>query len=260
MPKVSESRFWQPLLSKYSRSPSVALCRIPEVEYLSSVPLVDPVVDHCCGDGYIADLCYPGRKMEAGVDLSAPALELARQRGIYNRIVQTDAGKSVPLDTGSVSTVLNNSGIEHIDNIAGALSEVGRILKGGGIFHFTVLNSRYFDWWPRSSQERDEYIKYQPYHTIWDEKGWTEALNRAGFAKVVFRDYFPKPTAQVLADYDYRYSAFYIKRRFSPGVAATMIAPASLLESRWRDRFGGLEWVAPAGQGAGFLVSATRAG
>lgn len=258
MSKVRDSRFWEPLLERYPRSPSIALCRVPEVEYLSELQLQSPVVDHCCGDGYIASLCFPGVRLDAGVDFSGPALAIASGRGRYGRLVQADAGKHVPLESGSMATVINNSGMEHIENLDGAVREIARILRPGGRVHFNVLNSRYFDWWPHSAAARARYRAFQPFHHALDEAGWSRVLNAHGLLAVSFRDYFPRRTAEVLADYDYRYSAFYFRRRLSPLVALTTVAPARLLRDRWRRLFGDLDWTAPPGSGAGFMISAMR--
>ena len=259
MPIVRDSRFWETLLARYPRSPSIALCRVPEVEYLSALSLQEPVLDHCCGDGYIAELCFPDTRIEAGVDLNESALEVARQRGKYRRVLHADAGKKIPLETASIGTIFNNSGIEHIDNLDGAIAEIARVVRPGGQVHFNVLNSRYFDWWPHGAETALDYRRYQPFHHALDEHGWTLKLESHGFGGVRFRDYFPRAAAEILADYDYRYSAFYFRRRMSPAVALSVIAPAGVLRSRWRRLFGDLEWQADPGQGAGFLVSATRA-
>jgi SAM-dependent methyltransferase len=258
MPKVRESRYWETLLDRYPRSPSIALCRVPEVEFLASLELKEPVLDHCCGDGYIAEVCFPGRILEAGVDFSEPALAISRQRGKYRNVVHADAGKHIPVPDASFGTVFNNSGIEHIDNLDGAIREISRVLKPGGTAHLNVLNSRYFDWWPHPPDTAADYRRYQPFHHALDEAGWSAALERHGLGQVRFRDYFPRPTAEVLADYDYRYSAFYFRRRLSPAVGLTVVAPPGMLRARWRQRFGDLEWMAAPGQGAGFMITATR--
>jgi SAM-dependent methyltransferase len=258
MPKIQESRYWETLLAHYPRSPSIAMCRVPEVEYLASLRAEDPVLDHCCGDGYIADLCYPGTTLAAGVDLDEPALELARRRGKYRQLMHADAGKRIPAADATFAMVFNNSGIEHIDDLDGAIAEIARVLRPGGHVHLNVLNSRYFDWWPLEAASAADYRRYQPFRHAMDETGWSGVLGRHGFTDVRFRDYFPRATAEVLAGYDYRYSAFYFRRRFSVGVALTVAAPKGFLRARWRRLFGNLEWEAGPRSGAGFLVSAKR--
>ena len=115
-----------------------------------------------------------------------------------------------------------------------------------------------FEWWPRGRDTAADYRRYQPFHHGLDEAGWCTVFARHGLHDVQFRNYFPRATAEVLADYDYRYSAFYFRRRLSPLVGLTVFAPTGILRNRWRRTFGELEWEAPPGKGAGFLISATR--
>jgi SAM-dependent methyltransferase len=259
MSSLAASRYFAPLLDFYARSPSIAVCRVAVLELLASLRLDGAkVLDHCCGDGYIASLAYPGRRLDAGVDLNARYLAAARARGNYDRLECADASRRLPFDAESFDVVLNNSAIEHIPDLDGVLAEIVRVLRPRGRLHFNVLNTRFFDWWPLPPATLAAYRQFQPFYHAFDETGWSAVLERHGFRDVSFRDYFPRAAATVLADYDYRYSAFYLRRRPSPGVIAAALAPRSLLVSRWARHFGGLEWAAEPGQGAGFLVSAVR--
>jgi SAM-dependent methyltransferase len=259
MSAVRDSAYWEPLLRRYARSPSIALCRVPELELLRSIELTGAVLDHCCGDGYIAALAFPGRIIDAGVDVSEKALAAARQRGNYARLECSDAGNTLPFAASSFGTVLNNSGIEHIPDLERAVAEVARVLRPGGRFHFNVLNRRYFEWWPRDAHSAREYREFQPFFHALSEAEWTDVLTRNGFEAVSFQDYFGRPAARLLADYDYRFSAFYLRRRIRPDVLLAAALPAGVARARWRAAFGSLEWRAAPRQGAGFLVSATRA-
>lgn len=258
MTVLENSQFFPMLIRRYSRSPSVALCRVPELELLSRLALEEPVLDHCCGDGFVASTAFPGRVLDAGVDLDAAALETARRQGTYRQIVCADASKELPLDPESFGTVINNSGIEHIPDLEGALAQIARVLRPGGYFHFNVLNSRYFDWWPLAANTASEYRDFQPFPHALDEEGWTAALEPHGFADVGFQAYFPRSSATILADYDYRYSAFYCRRKPSAGVLFAQITPRTWLARRWRRLFGALAWDAMDRQGAGFMVTARK--
>jgi len=121
---------------------------VPELELFSRLELHGAVLDHCCGDGYIVEQAFPGRILDAGVDLSDKALDSARRRGNYTHLEQADAGSALPFASGSFGTVLNNSGIEHIADLARAVAEVARVLHPGGHFLYTDLRARHLiaDW------------------------------------------------------------------------------------------------------------------
>ena len=57
--KVGTSRFWSLLWTRSTLAPSVALCRVPELEYAATLDVTGRVLDHCCGDGMFASLAWP---------------------------------------------------------------------------------------------------------------------------------------------------------------------------------------------------------
>lgn len=259
MKTVKESQFFETLLKFYVRSPSVALCRVPELELLSQVQLEKPVLDHCCGDGYIASTAFPQTIIDAGVDISQKQLDIANLRGNYQYLKQADAGVALPFRDGEFTTVINNSGIEHIPNLEVAIAEIARVLRVGGKVYLNVLNSRYFDRWPLSSETASNYRNFQPFYHALDEKSWCDVLERHKLKDVTFIDYFPESTSKVLASLDYRYSAHYFRKRISPLLILERFMPASWLAQRWRTMLGNLQWQAAPGTGSGFLISATKA-
>jgi len=255
---LSSSRFFAPLVQKYPRSPSIVICRVPELELLSQVSLDGPVLDHCCGDGWIAATAWGGRHLDTGTDISRPALKRAEQSGLYREVRWADAGVALPFADGAFRTVVNNSGIEHIPDLDRAVAEIARVLQPGGSLHFNVLNQRYFDWWPLAPDTAAAYRRFQPFHHALDEPGWSRVLTRHGFASPSFRDYFTRDVAQTLAELDYRYSAHHFGQQRSARIYAELITPRSSLRREITARYGSLTWAAPPGQGAGFLVSARR--
>ena len=255
-----ESGFFEPLLKRYVHSPSIALCRVPELEFLSGIKLNPPVLDHCCGDGYIADMAFPGVTIDAGVDISRKRLDAARRAGKHRALELADAGVSLPFPDQEFSTVINNSGIEHIPSLDGAIAEISRVTKTGGVLHLNVLNKRYFDRWPLKAEWAESYKSFQPFHHVLDEEGWRKILTKHRFERVSFSDYFPEITSRVFAELDYRYSAFYSRRVFSFQLAFERFVPDSFLVGKWRDRFKNLPWDAEPGTGSGFLISAVKGG
>jgi 2-polyprenyl-3-methyl-5-hydroxy-6-metoxy-1,4-benzoquinol methylase len=83
MATLRESRFWQPLWTAYIKSPSIAICRIPELEYASSLNTGGVFLDHCCGDGFFGDLARGHGKISVGCDISKNSIETATRLNIY---------------------------------------------------------------------------------------------------------------------------------------------------------------------------------
>ena len=85
---LAQSRFFPDLVARYPRAPSIALCRVPELELLSAVTLQPPVLDHCCGDGWIAGQAFPGREI-----IGINCLSLIEQHGSLHCVtMQLPAG------------------------------------------------------------------------------------------------------------------------------------------------------------------------
>jgi SAM-dependent methyltransferase len=72
-----------------------------------------------------------------GIDPDPAEVGQARQLGIYSD-VHVAGGERVPEPDGSFDWVLSNSVLEHIDHIEPVLSEVARVLRGGGQLLITV--------------------------------------------------------------------------------------------------------------------------
>lgn len=258
MSTLRESRFFDPLTTEYAHAVPMAICRVPELELLSRVPLVRPVLDHCCGDGVIAAMAFPGVKIDAGTDISKEALAKAERRGNYGRVVWGDAGNRLPFNDGEFATLFNNSALEHIPDVHVAVAEMARVLKPGGVAYVNILNTRFFDRWPLSSETRDDYRQFQPFYHAHDEAGWTKIFTDAGFEAPTFTPYFAEHASRVFAELDYKYSAFYIKRRLSLRLLLDRLTPRRFLAPRWRRRYGALRWDARDGDGSAFQIAARK--
>jgi ubiquinone/menaquinone biosynthesis C-methylase UbiE len=256
---MKESRYFEQLLKHYARSPSIVLCRVPELELLSRINPVHPILDHCCGDGLIAEMAFPGIRIDAGIDFSHRQLQKARKRGNFQELQWADAGVALPFPDECFSTVFNNSGLEHIPSLDKAIAEISRVLKRGGRLYVNVLNSRYFERWPLSPKTAEDYKTFQPFYHAMDEQGWEEILRGRHFQSMTFTDYFPEPASRILAALDYRHSAFYFRKALSFSVMCDRLLPESWLIRKWRKLFQSLDWGSPPGAGSGFLISATKA-
>lgn len=259
MATIRDSKYWQRLIQRYPRSPSIALCRVPELELFSRVQLQHPVLDHCGGDGFISGLAFDGKTLDACVDLDEARLDAARRSGRYREVKRGDVGVKLPFDDGQFATVLNNSGIEHVPNLQTALNEIFRVLRPGGRAILNVLNRRYFDNWPHDQASMLAYREWQPFFHALDESEWSAELSQAGFAQISFVDYFPVAEGRILADLDYRFSRMYLKHRASLSTVMEALGTRGQLERRWTQRLGNLQWDARPGMGVGFTITATRA-
>ncbi len=105
---------------------------------LTMLPRTWTVADVGCGTGNVAELLAPCVNEVIAVDQSEPMLEAAEQRlnGAGNvRFVQ-GAVEAMPLDDSSVDAVVCVLVLHHVDDPAGALCEMARVLRsdrGGGV-------------------------------------------------------------------------------------------------------------------------------
>jgi len=135
--------FLYDFLKLYPHVPSQALWRALEARLFSKVTLIPPVLDLGCGDGsFTSVLIGPKGKIEFGCDLSKSGLAEIKKLGIYHGLNIADA-RHLPYRSNSFATVISNCVLEHISPIDEVLSEVARVLIGGGSFFFTVPSDRF---------------------------------------------------------------------------------------------------------------------
>lgn len=255
-PLTGESRFFRPLLRRYKAVPSILLCRVPELEYASELRLGAAALDHCCGDGKFAALAWPGEKFAAGCDLDAASIEQARLLERHRRLDVCDAARRLPYDDATFDLVFNNSALEHIPDLDGALAEVARVTRSGGRFAFAVLNRRYFSWWPAEAPPAEAYREWQPFIHALDAGEWTQRLDAAGFDVREMRGYFGEEAARTLALLDSEFSGHYFGRIESRLVAD--FQSSWWTRRRWRKQIAALPWRTDADVGAGYFFVCER--
>lgn len=255
--RISESRFWKQLCKTYAKAPSVALCRVPELEYASTLSLAGVTLDHCCGDGLFASIGWPTAKFSAGCDLNEVALKDAGRLRHHERLDLCDAGKRLPYPDEYFDLVFDNSALEHIPDLQQNLSEIARVLKQRGIFAFNVLNHRYFEWWPMDRESMQAYREWQPFYHALTAEQWRRELSAAGLEIQDLRGYFNEEASRTLALLDYEFSGYHIRRRPSRLVSDY----CSFLGGQrrtWRRRMGELSWRTDPDAGAGYFIMARR--
>ena len=255
--RVSESRFWQSLCKAYEQSPSIALCRVPELEYASTLSLDGVTLDHCCGDALFAKMGWPEAKFTAGCDLNEVALKDAARLKKHTQLDRCDAGKHLPYPDQHFDLVFDNSAIEHIPDLHQTLSEIARVLKPRGVFAFNVLNHRFFEWWPMDRESMQAYREWQPVYHVLTIEQWSRELAAVGLEVEDLRGYFNEEAAKTLALLDYEFSGYYIRRRPSRLVSDYQSFFGGE-RRKWRQRMGELSWRTDPDTGAGYFITARR--
>ncbi len=253
---VADSRHWDFLWEQYSLAPSIALCRVPEIEYASLLPVEPATLDHCCGDGLFAATAWPGQALTAGCDINASSLTGAESRGIYGRLDRCDVSTGLPYDTQYFDFVFDNSALEHVSDLDAALREVARVLKPGGEFAFNVLNDRYFEWWPLDERSKRAYREWQPFFHALTLEEWKQRLASVGLQTTEVKGYFDETASRELARLDFHFSRAFITGRTSALVKLYRAMPS--LRAYWRRRLSRLTWSAPCDKGAGYSIRAVR--
>ena len=255
--KVGDSRFWRELWSHYKAAPSVAICRVPELEFAATLPTNVRFLDHCCGDGKFAELAWPHQRLTAGVDINERSIEDARQRGQYDRLDVCDVSKRMPYADGSFDVVFNNSALEHVPDVDAALAEVARVLAPGGVYAMNVLNHRYFDWWPLSAADRDGYRGWQPFYHAFSIEEWTRRMEAVGLKVETLQGYFDKPAARWLATLDCQFSGKFIANKPTQFTELYVKHPA-IMERYVEWRCAKQNWITEPDKGAGYFIVARK--
>jgi SAM-dependent methyltransferase len=254
---VSDSPFWQPLGKTYSRAPSIALCRVPELEYASTLSLDGVTLDHCCGDGLFAKIGWPNAKFTHGCDLNEVSLKDAARLNRHEHVDRCDAGKLLPYQDHYFDLVFDNSALEHIPDLNRNLSEIARVLKPGGIFAFNVLNHRYFEWWPMDEESMKAYREWQPFFHALSIEQWSKELSAVGLEIQDLRGYFNEPASRTLALLDYEFSGYHIKHRRSQ-LVSDYHSFFGAERRKWRRRMSELSWRTEPDAGAGYFITSRR--
>lgn len=115
---------------------ALALWRAAEARAIAQVELPRPLLDLGCGFAEFGSVFFE-EPADVGLDISRGDLRLARRRGVYRDLVQSDGGV-LPFRDGVFPTVLSVSVLEHIDRVERVIPEVWRVLRPGGRFVFTT--------------------------------------------------------------------------------------------------------------------------
>ncbi len=185
-----------------------ALLRAAEAELVRGVRIPRPRLDLGAGDGHFASVVFDDG-LDIGVDPDGASLREARRRGAY-RLLLRAPGDRLPVADASLAGALSNSVLEHIRDLEPVLAEIGRVLRRGAPFVFTVPNPSFPDQLhgpallgairlPRLSEAyRAWFVRVVRHWNMLDENEWGRRLKPAGFrVERTFR-YFPPASLHAL--------------------------------------------------------------
>jgi SAM-dependent methyltransferase len=137
-------------IARYPSQPATAFFRSIEIEVLAQAMRGHTHgvgLDLGCGDGILTDILFNqiGDHPDlVGIDIDPLETEAAGAYPFYRRI-HTAPAQAIPEPDASIDYVVSNSVLEHISDLEGVIAEVGRVLRPGGRFFFTVPSSEFRD-------------------------------------------------------------------------------------------------------------------
>ena len=266
------------LLTIYWFAPPVALWRAVELRVAAEEQYECPLLDLGCGDGLIGQVLFgTDGRVDVGLDPWADQLRQAARSGVYRRVNLAE-GHHMPYASDTFATVFSNSVLEHIPDMEPVVCEVGRVLRPGGQFIFTVPSDAFrhlLDGYVRPMEagnveqaERyaaavDVWLEHHHYHTP-DE--WRDILSAAGMTLVRARYYIPEEVERLWDRMNDRYGVdqprsawgLLVSPRLRPLGYQVLLRRAVVrsLSRRWRPYY---EMDVPPGEtGGGLLVVARR--
>ncbi len=192
------------LLTAYWFAPPVALWRAVELRVAAEEQYERPLLDLGCGDGLIGQVLFGTEgRVDVGLDPWVDQLQQAAQSGVYRHVDLAD-GHRLPYTSGAFATVFSNSVLEHIPEVEPVVREVGRVLRPGGQFVFTVPSDAFdllLDGYIRAMEAGnveqakwyaagvDVWLGHHHYHPPGE---WRDILSAAGMTLVKARYYIPE--------------------------------------------------------------------
>jgi SAM-dependent methyltransferase len=184
-----------------------ALLRGVEARMIGALDLPRPILDLGCGDGTFAQAALT-QPLDAGIDPSPVAVAEARRRGMH-RDLRIGEGAVLPFEDAAFATVLSNSVLEHIPEIAPTLREVHRVLRPGGLFVFTTPSQHFAEYlfFPDLfrrlgleglAKRYEDYFNRISWHYRTDSaETWTRRLSQFGFSIRRCESYFTRSASHV---------------------------------------------------------------
>jgi SAM-dependent methyltransferase len=179
-------------VSRYPAQPATAFWRGIEIDVLAKADIPEGLgLDLGCGDGILTDILFErmGRCPRlVGIDPDPLETKAARQYDFYERI-HTTGGAEIPEADATFDYVISNSVLEHIPELEPVIKEVGRVLKPGGRFFYTVPCPNFHDNLSGAimpGETRENYLskldKRLAHFNYLTERDWQDMCGRHGMA------------------------------------------------------------------------------
>ena len=265
-------------LSTYWFAPPVALWRAVELRVAAQERYERPMLDLGCGDGLIGQVLFGAEGcVDVGFDPWMDQLRQAARSGVYRHLDLAN-GHHLPYPDNTFATAFSNSVLEHISDVAPVVIEVGRVLRPGARFIFTVpsdafrslldgyirlMETRNVDQAERYASAVDVWLEHYHYHT---PEEWGDLLSVAGMTLLKARYYIPEAVERLWDQMNYCYGVN--RSRSAWGILASprlrSLGYQALLRRlvvrnlgrRWRSHY---EMDVPPGEkGGGLLVVAEK--
>ncbi|MBN1121277.1 MAG: methyltransferase domain-containing protein [Anaerolineae bacterium] len=110
----------------------------------------DMIIDGGCGRGfYLRFIRHTCNAELTGIELDQPIIEKAREAlaGFAGITLVNGSLLSLPLSDGRYNKAILSEVLEHVPDDVGALKEIARVLRPGGLIAITVPNANYPFWW-----------------------------------------------------------------------------------------------------------------
>jgi len=118
------------------------------------------IADLGCGSGYLTELAINKGKKVIAVDQSQEMLDLVGKKYPSDQVTtrQGDGGK-LPLDDNEVDVAMANMFLHHVDDPAATIKEAYRVVKPGGQWIFTDLDSHDHDF--LVTEQHDKWMGFE---------------------------------------------------------------------------------------------------
>ncbi len=181
------SNFWDKIAEKYAKRPvadEAAYQRKLEVTRGYFRPDM-AVLEIGCGTGSTAIAHAPYVKHIRATDLSAKMIEIAktkaRESGIANVEFEQAALDTLTAPDASYDAVMGHSILHLLEDMDGAIANVYRLLKPGGVFVSSTTCIGDFMAWFKFVARVGRFFGVIPFVRIFTEHELVESLTRAGF-------------------------------------------------------------------------------